>query len=123
MYNGAQPFLVGGTGGAMLVSVSASSTAKDMDYYVKCYTANCNLIWFVPRGTSHIGCLCAPAVHLIADRLKWFGDEETSIETILKEKGEVLRRLSGKHMGGSEGTDANTYTMFQFLCNLYFDAP
>lgn len=37
------------------------------------------------------------AVHLVADRLKWFGDEESDVETILAAKGEkVLRSLTGK---------------------------
>lgn len=37
------------------------------------------------------------AVHLVADRLKWFGEEESDVETILAAKGEkVLRTLTGK---------------------------
>jgi len=39
--------------------------------------------------------------HLIADHLKWFGDEETDIEAIMREKGEEVVRLNQFRMPGS----------------------
>ncbi|OEH78681.1 zf-dnl-domain-containing protein [Cyclospora cayetanensis] len=50
-------------------------------------------------------------VHLVADRLKWFGDEESDIETILAEKGQtVIRSLTAAHLLDIEGTDASPPT-------------
>lgn len=40
--------------------------------------------------------------HLIADHLKWFGDEETDIEKILRERGDEVIRLSRYRMAGAE---------------------
>ena len=40
------------------------------------------------------------AVHLVADRLKWFGDEESDVESILAAKGEkVIKSLTGNSEG------------------------
>ncbi|CDJ62176.1 Zf-DNL-domain-containing protein, related [Eimeria necatrix] len=49
------------------------------------------------QGVVIVRCPGCSNLHLVADRLKWFGDEESDVETILAAKGEkVLRSLTGK---------------------------
>ncbi|CDJ36077.1 uncharacterized protein EMH_0031240 [Eimeria mitis] len=48
------------------------------------------------QGVVIVRCPGCKNLHLVADRLKWFGEEESDVETILAAKGEkVLRTLTG----------------------------
>ncbi|KAL8270897.1 hypothetical protein Esti_005191 [Eimeria stiedai] len=56
------------------------------------------------KGVVIVRCPCCKSLHLVADRLNWFGDETSDIETILAAKGEaVLRSLTEAHCLDVEG--------------------
>ncbi|CDI76295.1 hypothetical protein, conserved [Eimeria acervulina] len=58
------------------------------------------------QGVVIVQCPGCSNLHLVADRLKWFGEEESDVETILAAKGEkVLRTLTASHLLDIEGLD------------------
>ncbi|KAL8451446.1 hypothetical protein Emag_002668 [Eimeria magna] len=64
-----------------------------------------------PAAAAAAAAVAACAVgwcfHLVADRLKWFGDEASDVESILAAKGEaVLRSLAEAHYLDVEGMDS-----------------
>jgi len=52
------------------------------------------------KGVVIVTCDSCKNRHLIADNLKWFGEETSNIETIMREKGEEVIRLSQYRMAG-----------------------
>lgn len=58
------------------------------------------------HGVVIITCDSCGNRHLIADHLKWFGDEETDIEKILREKGDEVVRLGRFRLAGAEAAAA-----------------
>lgn len=55
------------------------------------------------HGVVIITCPHCKSNHLIADNLNWFGDETQNIETIMREKGEEVKRLTQFRMAGGSG--------------------
>lgn len=72
-------------------------------YYTckKCNTRNSHIIskQAYDHGVVIVRCSGCNNNHLIADNLKWFKDNNTNIEDILREKGEQVKRVS---LDGSE---------------------
>ena len=67
----------------------------------KCNNRNSHLISKLAyeKGVVIVKCTGCQNNHLIADNLKWFKDDKTNIEEILREKGEEVKRIS---VDGSE---------------------
>jgi len=53
------------------------------------------------HGVVIITCGNCKNNHLIADNLKWFDDRKQNIETIMREKGEEVKRLNQFRMAGA----------------------
>lgn len=72
-------------------------------YYTckKCNSRNAHIISKLAyeKGVVIVKCNGCQNNHLIADNLKWFKDDNTNIEDILKQKGETVKRVS---LDGSE---------------------
>lgn len=72
-------------------------------YYTckKCNSRNAHIISKLAyeKGVVIVKCSGCQNNHLIADNMKWFKDNKTNIEDILREKGEAVRRVS---VDGSE---------------------
>lgn len=61
------------------------------------------------NGVVIVRCPGCKNLHLVADRLKWFGEEESDVETILAAKGErVLKSLTEAHLLDIEGMEARS---------------
>lgn len=72
-------------------------------YYTckKCNSRNAHLISKLAyeKGVVIVKCSGCNNNHLIADNMKWFKDDKTNIEDLMKEKGESVKRVS---LDGSE---------------------
>jgi len=60
------------------------------------------------HGVVIVQCLSCENRHLIADNLKWFGDEKSDIESIMRDKGEEVRRLNQFRLA-SESEDGEDF--------------
>lgn len=62
----------------------------------KCSNRNSHLISKLAyeKGVVIVKCAGCQNNHLIADNLKWFKDDKTNIEDILREKGEQVKKVS-----------------------------
>jgi LSD1 subclass zinc finger protein len=71
------------------------------------------------RGVVIVRCAKCASLHLIADNLKWFGEDASNVETILAEKGIAVPRLRAEESarmgggGGTMGADENLGVMEQ----------
>lgn len=67
----------------------------------KCSNRNSHLISKLAyeKGVVIVKCSGCQNNHLIADNLKWFKDDKSNIESILREKGEEVKKVS---LDGSE---------------------
>jgi len=54
------------------------------------------------HGVVLVRCGGCNNLHLIADNLKWFGDETINIEQIMREKGEEVQKLNQFRLGGDD---------------------
>lgn len=48
------------------------------------------------KGVVLVRCPGCENLHLIADRLGWFEDDGTDVESLLKDKGEKVRFVTGE---------------------------